>query len=78
MFVNAIVSGYAKVLTNQNEELKDKRLKICISCELVSEHPVFGYICSKNKSTKEGKVGCGCVLAAKTRLENGECPLNKW
>lgn len=51
---------------------------------------LFGKICGKdvyiNTDTQETsdkkkpgyKTGCGCVLSAKTRVKDAECPINKW
>lgn len=42
-----------------------ERLEICKSC------PEF------IKSTTQCKK-CGCIMSAKTKLPNAECPLGKW
>jgi hypothetical protein len=48
-----------------NEEDSNKRYDICRSCsELI-------------KLTKQCKQ-CGCVMAAKVKLQNAKCPLGKW
>ena len=45
------------------EPIAEKRLKICFEC-------------SYKKDIRCGK--CGCILAAKTRNLNSNCPVNKW
>lgn len=46
-----------------SEELKNKRLEICNSCE----HNKLG-VCAK----------CSCVLQGKVRIKSAQCPLGKW
>lgn len=48
-----------------DDELAEKRYKICLSCpELID-------------LTKQCKK-CGCVMTLKTKLRNAICPLGKW
>ena len=48
-----------------SEELAESRYNTCLSCpELI-------------KLTKTCKK-CGCFMAAKTKLQDATCPLNKW
>ena len=42
-----------------------RRYDICLSCDRLI------------KLTKQCKE-CGCIMVAKTKLENATCPLNKW
>lgn len=44
-------------------EVREKRLEICNECP-----ELLAGICKK----------CGCVMSAKTALENAYCPLRKW
>lgn len=48
-----------------SDELADKRMSICNDCDKLV------------KVTKQCKE-CGCFMALKTRLQNAQCPLNKW
>ena len=47
------------------DEIKDRRLKICNSCD------------SLFKPTGQCK-RCGCFVATKAALSRGACPINKW
>jgi len=46
-------------------EESDRRYNICLSCDKLI------------KLTKQCKE-CGCIMLAKTKLQNATCPLNKW
>lgn len=83
-----IIDGHVNEMFNANEELYEKRMKICKECPLYKLTPI-GPICNPklyiNKSNevsaykKEGFVkGCGCRLNAKTRLFHGKCIISKW
>lgn len=48
-----------------SEEESSKRYNICLSCDKLI------------KLTKQCRE-CGCVMSAKTKLQNATCPLNKW
>lgn len=61
--VGKIATGYAYLMFGVNEELSKKRLRICRNC------PKF-----KNPACTI----CGCEMAAKTRLPQESCPINKW
>jgi hypothetical protein len=50
-------------LTNRNNELAQERLKVCVTCPFR-----IGLLCGE----------CGCVLQAKARLEDEECPKGYW
>lgn len=45
------------------EQLRNKRLKICKSCDFFKKNT-----CQK----------CGCLTNVKARLETSKCPINKW
>jgi len=47
-------------------ELAAERMAICQACEHKRDKPVMH--CAK----------CGCVLALKTKLKIGKCPIGKW
>jgi len=86
--VSDIIEGHYKEITDQENELYNKRIAICKNCPLFTDK--FGGICDSKKyynSTtnelidipKSGFIGgCGCRLQAKTRLKNAKCVLNKW
>ena len=48
-----------------SSEEASRRYNICLSCDKLI------------KLTKQCKE-CGCIMAAKTKLQNATCPLNKW
>ncbi len=49
----------------KNNELGEKRFNICLGC------PELVMLTGQCKQ-------CGCFMQLKTKLENAECPLNKW
>lgn len=55
-------------ITKQKNELAEKRLAICESCEFRKQITKNEYICSC----------CGCILTSKTRVEDEHCEMNKW
>lgn len=67
-----IVDGYFNLaktkmgiaLNEEDQKLFDQRQLICDRCPRRSE---------TNRCLE-----CGCVLEAKTKAPNAECPLNKW
>lgn len=63
-----IIKGWYFNLFNKNEQLAIKRIAICKRCEHLEHIDMVGDICGK----------CGCVLAAKARVKDEECKLNKW
>ena len=83
-----IIEGHYKEITNQENELYEKRIIICKQCPLYSDK--LGGICDSKKCWDNSKnilqsfpgnnitCGCGCRLQAKTRLKNAKCVLNKW
>lgn len=58
-----IIMGWWYFLTNQKNEVAQKRLSICVECPYMQSG-----VCGK----------CGCVLQAKARIEEEECPDNRW
>lgn len=48
-----------------SEEKSNQRMDICLSCDRLIE---------QTKQCKE----CGCFMSLKTKLEEANCPLNKW
>lgn len=85
--VGQIVEGHWNELTNKNEDLSKKRLKICNDCPLMTM-TALGPICDAKKCWDghqvtsipgEGKTcGCQCRLRAKSALINAKCVLGKW
>jgi len=65
--VKGIVGGFANLVTGSNEEMKDRRLKICQACPIFSSNWCL-----------EKRGGCGCYLPAKTSYKDEECPKGKW
>ena len=66
------------VLDKETQKLSVKRLSVCNKCLLRS-----GVLCSshrmgKNIITGQQTHGCGCILVAKTKVIEAECPLSKW
>lgn len=88
MGVGDIVKGHVNELLNRNEDISKVRMDICRKCPLFKNE--LGGICNPklylnvetgDVSTKkmDGYVnGCGCRLAAKTRLSRSQCPNGKW
>lgn len=88
--INDIVEGHYKEITNQENELYEKRIKICKKCPLYTVNSVLGEICDSKKCWNEKEniietfpsqnntCGCGCRLSAKTRLKQAKCVLNRW
>jgi hypothetical protein len=88
MSVAQIVEGTLKNMFNIDEELSKERLKICKKCPLYKVEDGLGAICShrlyinnEDKISKTPKIGyvkgCGCLLRAKTRVNNAVCVINK-
>lgn len=61
--LSQILLGWWYMVTNQNNFIAQQRLKVCITCE----HRKLG-VCKL----------CGCVLQAKARLNEEDCPAGKW
>jgi hypothetical protein len=58
-----ILKGYTNLITKQNQVLAKERMKVCISCK-----DRKGLFCGI----------CGCLLEAKTTVEDEKCKLDKW
>lgn len=54
---------YKLWIEKEKPEFQQERLDICAKCD-----DRVGILCGI----------CGCYLKAKTILEDGKCPLNKW
>lgn len=90
MEINDIASGFYNKLLDKNKSLQKERISICKTCKLYKLDDIFGEMCNKklylnpetNEVSKKHKKGfyngCGCILDAKTRVENSKCPINKW
>ena len=62
-----IIKGWFYKLFKKKQNLADIRLAICNTCEHRTETSL-GYACAQ----------CGCILYAKTRVEDEQCDLDKW
>lgn len=62
-----IIKGWFYKLFKKKQNLADIRLAICNACEHRTETSL-GYACAQ----------CGCILDAKTRVEDEQCDLDKW
>jgi hypothetical protein len=83
-----IVKGHVNELLGLNEDISEKRMKICRNCPIYISR--LGGICNSNLfidpitndvslRAKDGYVqGCGCRLSAKTTLPNEQCVAGKW
>lgn len=68
MNVINIVAGFWNKALSLNQELKDFRIQnACVKCPLY----VNDFCTSKNG-------GCGCLVSAKTTVQNEKCPLGIW
>jgi hypothetical protein len=88
MEIGSIVKGHVNEVLGLNDDLKEKRMKICLKCPLYKD--TLGGICNSNLwlNPKTGDVsteqengyyrGCGCRLQAKTTLSTASCPAKKW
>jgi hypothetical protein len=70
--LNEIGKGFKKLVLGENQNLAEERMKIC-------------NVCPKNSKNKSNNIlpvdicmECGCVIRAKTRNEDSECPIGKW
>lgn len=66
----SIIGGFVALLLDKNSDIAKKRKAICKGCR-VSE-----YGASRFCKIKHG--GCGCVIAAKVRDKEEECPIGRW
>ena len=88
MEIGKIIKGHVNELLDINKDISQVRMDICRKCPLFLNE--LGGICNPklylNAETEDvstvkmdGYVnGCGCRLAAKTRLSGSRCPNNKW
>lgn len=88
--VRDVLEGHYKEITNQENELYEKRITICRKCPLYTVKEGLGPVCDSKKCWNENEkvietypssnnvCGCGCRLNAKTRLASSKCVLNKW
>lgn len=58
-----IIKGYRFLLWGMNNKLSKKRMSKCLDCDLLR-----WWFCKD----------CGCFIPAKTRVEDEDCPLEKW
>lgn len=66
----SVIGGFAALLLDRNNEVAKQRRAICKGC------PVSEY--GTSRWCKVSKGGCGCLLSAKTRDKDEECPIGKW
>ena len=66
----SIIGGFSALLLDKNSEIAKKRKAICNGC-LVSEYGNSRWCKLKNG-------GCGCLISAKVRDKEEECPIGKW
>lgn len=66
----SIIKGFTNLLIDENKEQAKIRKSICVECE-VSEY-------GKSRFCKVSKGGCGCLISAKVRDPEEECPKKKW
>lgn len=83
--VNDILDGFSKlflegfnILDKETRDLANTRYRHCMTCTMRNNNT-----CSTKKTgidilSGEAKTGCGCNLAAKTKLRSSTCPLSKW
>ena len=88
--IGDILEGHYKEITNKENDLYEKRIAICKKCPLYSVNENIGEICDGSKcwnpneeiletySSPKNICGCGCRLAAKTRVKSAKCVLSKW
>ena len=62
-----IIKGWYFKIFKKKQDLASERLFICNTCEHKVETSL-GYACDS----------CGCILDAKTRVEDEHCDLDKW
>jgi hypothetical protein len=62
-----IIKGWFYKLFKKKQDIANPRLKICNTCEHNVETSL-GNACAQ----------CGCILDAKTRVEDEHCDLDKW
>ena len=66
--IKHIVLGWYYKLKGINYELMKTRMEICSKCEYKIQLTKNIEICAK----------CGCILSAKSRIEEESCLLKKW
>ena len=83
-----IIEGNINRALNRNQEIAQKRIRICYSCPLYSQN--FGGQCNNklwldpitgdvSTEPKDGyKKGCGCLIKSKVAATNTKCPVGKW
>jgi len=82
MSVNNILKGFGSLITGDPlTPEQQERVKICADCTFKTYHKTLTII-DKDFETKEVKGYtcdvCSCYLAAKIRVNDEECPKNKW
>lgn len=62
-----IIKGWFFKIFKKKQDLASERLTICNTC-IHRVETSLGYACEQ----------CGCILDAKTRVEDEHCDLDKW
>ena len=62
-----IIKGFIYYSFSKNKKLYDSRIRFCNVCPRKGKYLVAD-------KCKE----CGCLLSLKLRVEDAECPLQKW
>lgn len=63
-----IIIGNINNIFGINKEVSNPRMDICNRCEYAKDIFKLGKICTQ----------CGCILRAKTTVEDEHCVLKKW
>lgn len=66
----SILKGFTNLIADREKELAKERQLVCKSC-VVSEY-------GKSRFCKLRNGGCGCLISAKVRDPEENCPKNKW
>lgn len=62
--ISRVARGIGYMATGMRQDLRDKRIEQCRACEELRA----GLSCA----------ACGCLVEAKTRVPEEECPKGKW
>lgn len=79
-----IIEGWSKrlglkAITEEEYQMAEKRLKICMSCPLAKESKILILLNGSGNLEKILKCsGCGCPVYEKIIVTGEKCPLKKW
>lgn len=73
--IKGVSKGTLNILIKKDEveEFANKRIDICNACP-----ELFLYSFIKDKWSVHKCRKCGCVIKLKTRVQEEQCPLDKW